>query len=108
MQRYGDKPSQPLELPGLGTDGEQLMLRAREWVAGHPDEWGYYMQLARLESIHAPASPNYLLQALRHRYHVSIANSLASALARIALEQDYKLRFRLAKSKVDGFTEAAL
>lgn len=108
MRYYGEKPSEQLELHGLGSDGEELMNKARKWVDEHPDEWGYYLQLARLESAHAPASPNYLLQALRHRYHISIANALAPALARIALEQDYKLRFRLAKSKVDGFTEAVL
>lgn len=54
------------------------------------------------------ASPNLMLQLMRNEFRVSVPNAYAAPLARIAMEQDSSIRFRLARSKVDGWTEAVL
>lgn len=99
-----------LDLPGINDDGAELMKEAREWrMRNHMGAWLDYMNIARrCCSGGQQASPNYVLQSLRNERKVSIPNSFAPCLARIAMEEDKNLTFRLAKSKVDGFCEVKL
>ena len=109
MIDYGEKPSNQLEMPGLGQDGQELMGEARKWAALHFEEFYWYKSHARAACVNGgKASPNFELQSMRYRFKVSIPNAYAPCLAQIAMEQDDKIAFRLAKSKVDGFTEAVL
>lgn len=84
MIDYGKPPSNQSELR-LGDSDEAEWAKAREWVEDHPDDLEWYIAFARE---HNGASPN--------------------ALARMAMERDPELRFKLAKSRFDGFTEAVL
>lgn len=106
MIDYGSEPSMQMELPGLGSDGEELMKEARHWAAVHYDEFQWFKREALRESMSGKPSPNFLLQSMRHRFKVSVKNAYAPCLARIAMEQDSRIKFRIAKSKVDGFTGA--
>ena len=97
------------DLPGLNDDGAELMEEARRWrSANHIPVWIYYKELARQLSKSGPVSPNYILQQVRHEFRISIPNSYAAPLARIAMEEDATIDFRLARSKVDGFCEVKL
>lgn len=112
MIDYGKPPGNQsqMQIPGFSDSGQELMEEARRWrSANHIPAWQYYMAAARkcCEG-GAEASPNWVLQSVRHEFKVSVRNALAAPLARIAMEEDPSLRFRLAKSKVDGFTEAVL
>lgn len=106
MIDYGVAPSNQSELPI--TDGFELMQEVREWVKDNPDAWELYLIIAKAECMFGEISPNYVIQILRHRHKVSVRNGYAPVLARIAMEQDDTIRFRLARSKVDGFCEVAL
>lgn len=106
MIDYGEKPSNQQQLSF--ADGFDLMQEVRQWVEDHPKEWAMYMNIAIMEGAYGEMSPNYAIQVLRHRHKVSIRNGYAPALARIAMEQSDKVRFRLARSKVDGFCEVRL
>lgn len=111
MIRYGDPPSNQsqLDLPGLSDWGQKTMEEARHWVAVHYDEFMWYKRLARgKNSQGSKASPNFCLQSMREHFRIEIPNAYAPCLARIAMEDDKRLEFRLAKSKVDGFTTARL
>ena len=111
MIDYGEKPSNQMQLdmPGYQDEGKELMDEARKWAALHFEEFMWYKAQARAASVNGgKASPNYLLQSMRHHFKVSIPNAYAPCLARIAMEQDKTIKFRLAKSKVDGFTGARL
>lgn len=111
MRDYGEPPSNQMAIPGLGTEGMELMREARTWAGRHYDEFQWYKRLAQEEcsaSKDGKASPNYCLQSMRRRFRVEIPNAYAPCLARIAMEQDGDIRFRLAKSKVDVYTTAAL
>ena len=111
MIDYGEKPSNQMQLdmPGYQDEGKELMDEARKWAALHFEEFMWYKAQARAASVNGgKASPNYLLQSMRHHFKVSIPNAYAPCLARIAMEQDKGIQFRLAKSKVDGFTGARL
>ena len=106
MIDYGEKPSNQRQFSF--AEGFDLMQEVRQWVKDHPTEWRWYMGIALTESAYGEMSPNYAIQVLRHRHKVSIRNSYAPALARIAMEQSDKVHFRLAKSKVDGFCEVKI
>lgn len=106
MIDYGDRPSNQTELPITG--GFDLMQEVRQWIADNPEAWEKYLMIARMESAFGDVSPNYAIQILRHRHKVSVRNGYAPVLARIAMEQDEYIRFRLARSKVDGFCEVKL
>lgn len=111
MINYGEDPSNQmeLELPGLTTADMELMRDARKWVMNHRFiEWEWYLDTARRESFDGKASPNYVLQAMHRKFRLEIPNAYAPALTRIAMEQDARIHFRLAKSKVDSFTKAKL
>ena len=110
MIRYGEEPSNQMAIPGLGLDGQELMEEARKWVMLHRfKEWEWYMAMARDESRDGgKASPNFCPQAMRRHFKCKIPNAYAPCLARIAMEQDKRISFRLAKSKVDGYTDARL
>lgn len=112
MRSYGPPPDNQmrLQMPGLGDDGMELMEDARRWMMTHRfKEWEWYMAFARAECAGGgKASPNFCLQAMRRHFKCEIPNAYAPALARIAMEQDSTITFRLAKSKVDGFTTARL
>lgn len=108
MIYYGEKPSNQNKI-ALGDDeGFLLMQEARQWVEDNPKGWELYLMIAKAESLFGEISPNYVIQILRHRHKVSVRNNYAPVLARIAMEQDDMIRFRLAKSKVDGFCEVKL
>lgn len=99
-----------LELPGFSDEGAELMQEARKWrAAHHVPEWQFYMRFAKREcSGGYKASPDYCLEAVRHKYHISIPNALAAPLSRIAMEENPELEFNVRASKVDGFTDALL
>lgn len=97
------EPSRQLQIKGIGTTGEMLMLKAKAWIDEHPEIWEWYKAQALKATKSGYASPNYLLQSMRHTYHVGVCNSIAAALARIAMEENPRICFRLHKSKTDGF-----
>lgn len=106
MIYYGEKPSNQTSLPI--TKEADFVQEIREWVKSNPDAWEYYMFIVKSECAFGDLSPNYPIQILRHRKKVSIRNGAAPILARLALEQDSSLKFRLAKSKYDAFFEVKL
>ena len=108
MIDYGEEPSNQSKLEIEDDDGFLLMREVRQWVEDNPKGWELYLMIAKAESMFGEISPNYAIQILRHRHKVSVRNGYAPVLARIAMEQDDGIRFRLAKSKVDGFCEVKL
>lgn len=105
----GRPASNQMQLDGLGCEGGELMDEARAWVGLHFSEWCWYKDLARRKSEGGgKASPNFCLQAMRDHFRVSVKNALAPCLARIAMEEDPSIRFRLARSVADGYTTARL
>lgn len=111
MRYYGEQPDNQMQLslPGLTDGGMELMQEARKWAARHYHEWQWYKDFARRESEGGKkASPNFCLQSMRRHFKCEIPNAYAPCFARIAMEQDERIKFRLAKSKVDGFTTARL
>lgn len=107
MIDYGEAPSNQCQLD-TNEKGAKLMRDARAWIEANPDAWEGYMIIAKSNSVGGKASPNYVLQTVRNSYRVSVRNALAPALARIAMEIDPSVNFRLAKSQADGFCEAVL
>lgn len=110
MIDYGKPASNQmaLELPGYSDEGQERMKEARRWVGMHFNEWAWFKDEALRDSENGYASVNYLLQAMRHKFKVSIKNAYAPCFARIAMEEDPRIKFRTAASKVDGFTSAKL
>lgn len=108
MIDYGEKPSNQNKMELEDDGGFLLMQEVRQWIEDNPKAWEIYMMIAKAESRFGEMSPNYAIQILRHRHKVSVRNGYAPVLARIAMEQDDMVRFRLAKSKVDGFCEVKL
>lgn len=111
MIDYGNEPQNQMQidLPGANDSGKELMDEARRWAALHFEEFMWYKTHARAACVNGgKASPNYELQSMRHRFKVSIPNAYAPCLARIAMEQDAQIAFRLARSNVDGFCEVRL
>lgn len=131
MIDYGNSPSNQsqMNLPGLGQGGQELMEKARAWADAHEDDFERYLRLARRQmarSSDGKASPNACKEQLRggfdvnysfggdgaltcdERRCISIPNAYAPALARVAVERDGSLDFRMAKSKCDGFTDATI
>lgn len=110
MIDYGEKPSNQMQmaLDGLSAEGQALMDEARRWADLHSEEFAWYKRHARETSAGAKASPNFELQSMRHHFKISVPNAYAPCLARIAMEQDANISFRLARSKVDGFCEVRL
>lgn len=106
MIDYGKAPSNQSAFPI--TDEAAFVMEMREWAKECPDIWDYYMLIAQTESAFGELSPNYALQILRHRKKVSIRNGAAPILARMAMEQNENVRFRLAASKYDPYFEVAL
>lgn len=107
MIDFGKEPSNQSQLD-TDEEGAKLMREAHEWIERNPVAWDSYLIIARANSVGGKVSPNYVIQTIRHTHRVSIRNSLAPALARIAMEVDSSINFRLAKSKTDGFCEAVL
>lgn len=110
MINYGKEPSAQLQLdlPGYTDGGAELMKEARDWVVRHWDEWNWYKNFAARECAGGNLiSPNFALQSMRNRFHISVKNDFAPCFARIAMEQNKAIKFRIAKSRVDGFTECA-
>ena len=106
MIDYGERPDNQSRLPLTAASTE--MLAAREWVKANPDAWEKYMLIAKSESYFGSLSPSYVVEILRHRHHVSIRSDWKPILARLAMEQDPEINFRLARSRFDGFCEAVL
>lgn len=117
----GPAPSNQSEL-GLGSKGDLNMQGARKWVSENKTHWERYLRLARYMSRgDEMPSPNFIRELTRHGFdvvpggiaqnvkrRVSVRNSFAPCLARIAMEQDPEIRFKLARSSADGFTDARL
>lgn len=109
MIDYGHEPSNQMQLDGLTDEGGELMREVRGWTREHITEFTWYKRMARTKCADGgKASPNFCLQAMRDHFRVSVPNAYAPALARIAMEEDPNIRFRVAKSMVDGFTTAVL
>lgn len=109
MIAHGKAPSNQgqLELPGM--DGLELMEAARKWAVSHISEWSWYKRFAFEQCKGgAKASPNFVLQSMRSQFHCEVRNALAPAFARIAMEEDPRIEFRLAKSKADGYAKVKL
>lgn len=106
MIYYGEKPSNQGVLPI--TPEWEFVKEVRQWAKDNPEAWEYYMTIVRTESKYGELSPAYPLQILRHRLRISIRNAASPILARMAMEEDDKVRFRLARSKYDGYFEVAL
>lgn len=104
----GKPASNQMQLDGLWCEGEEEMREARMWVGTHFSDWCRYKEIAREQSSEGYASPNFVLQSMRHRCRVSVKNALAPYLARIAMEEDPSIRFRTARSRADGFTTVQL
>ncbi|MCI8469322.1 MAG: hypothetical protein HFJ75_07565 [Eggerthellaceae bacterium] len=102
------EPSNQMQLPGCSMSGEELMREARAWADSHEDEFRWFCAEALRDSRRGYASADYLLQTMRRRYRVKVKNAYAPALARIAIEKDSRITFRLARSKVDGYCNAVL
>lgn len=101
----GKAPSRQTELPI--TEGYELVEEVSNWVRDNPIEWKRYISICLQEGAYGILSPNYVKEILRHRHRVSIRNSYAPVLARMAAElYPDKIRFRLARSKVDGFFDS--
>ena len=111
MINPGKEPSNQMamEFEGFTDEGLELMKEARKWAVSHISEWSWYKGFALSQCADGnEASPNFVLQSMRNRFHCEIKNGMAPALARIAMEEDPRIRFRLAKSKVDGFAKVKL
>lgn len=111
MIDYGDPPSDQmqLELEGFTDEGKRLYEGAWEWIKENPEAFSVYMKTARDKNREGqPASPNFCLQQMRDVKKKSVKNAFAAPFARIALELDGSLKFRLAKSKCDGFCKVKL
>lgn len=111
MIKYGEPPSNQLrlELAGTSDAGMELIKEARLWAGRNYKAWLCYKNIARKQCAQGKeASPNYCLQVMRNEMKISVKNSYAPAFARIAMEEDPSLKFRVAKSKVDGFTTVKL
>lgn len=104
MIDYGKAPSLQTELPI--TDGYDLVEEVRKWLKENPLIWEQYMNICIMEGKFGELSPNYVKEVLRHRHKVSIRNAYAPVLARMAMEENPRLSFRLARSKVDGFFDS--
>lgn len=108
---YAKPPSNQMQIQGLEDRGFELMKNARSWMMLHRfEEWQTYIAIAREESnnTHGKASPNLCLQLLRRECKLKIPNEYAAPLARICMEEHQDIKFRLGKSKTDGFCEVKL
>lgn len=119
----GPAPSNQSEL-ALGSKGDLNMQGARSWICSHPDDWARYKRLALYMSRgDEKPSPNFIRELTRHGFdvlpivggisqhpgrRVSVRNAYAPCLARIAMEEDGRIRFKLARSSADGFCEVEL
>ena len=111
MIECGKEPSNQMQLgfEGLSDEGYELMQEARRWAVSHISEWSWYKRFTLQQCADgSKASPNFVLQSMRNEFHCEVRNALAPAFARIAMEQDPRLKFRLAKSKADGFAKVKL
>lgn len=108
--KYGEPPSNQMQmaLPGLSDEGREVMDACRTWVGCHYAEFCWYMDESERRSKDGPVSPKLMVELMRDRFHVSIPNAFVPCFPRIAMERRKGLKFRLARSKVDGWTEATL
>lgn len=106
-EKYAKQPSPQMELPGLGSRGEQDMREAREWRECHEREWRLLCTKATWEAKYGSGrvSMRDLVGWLRIEHHVSVKNGLTPALARIMEAEEPMLRgcFTKSKSACDGF-----
>lgn len=113
MRRYGDAPENQmqLELPGINDIGRERWEAARAWKNLNFNEWCFYKRNALEEcqrSKDGKASPNVCLSDMRRRFRVEVPNAYAPAFARMAMAEDSRLDFRVAKSMFDPCAEVRL
>ncbi len=106
-ERYRPRPqSNQLELPGLGSKGERLMLEARQWVQDNPGVWDVMCLKALCLADHRGyVSANYLVNYARNELGACVKNGYAPAFARIIGERYPRIKdsFRRNASMTDGF-----
>lgn len=113
MISYGEHPENQcqLELPGVNDRAREIWDEVKKWKNLHISEWCFYKENAYHECSFASdgkASPNTCLSDVRRRYHVEIPNAWAPAMARMAMAEDDRLNFRMAKSMFDACAEIKL
>lgn len=111
MINYGDAPSNQMELvlPGINDVSHEVWEDIKKWVVLNYKEWSYYKDYAdKNRGQDGKASPNECLMAVRIKFHTSIPNAWAPALARLAKQQSPQLDFRLAKSMFDACAQVKL
>lgn len=109
MRNYGDKPSNQAKIGLEGDTDYEKVENVRQWIRDNPVEWFRYKEIVtQYNKIGHDISPNYALYTLRELYRVSIANGAAPILARLAKEEQPELKFRMAKSRFDGYIGAVL
>lgn len=106
MIDYGKAPSNQSAFPI--TDEAAFVQEMRQWARDDPEAWEAYLLICHNESIYGVLPPALPLQILRHHKKVSIRNGASPILARMAMEEDSTIRFRLAESKYDPYFEVAL
>lgn len=113
MIPYGSEPENQtqLELPGVNDRARKIWEEVRWWKNTHFTEWSFYKKNALEECSYASdgkASPNTCLSDVRRRFHVELPNAWAPAMARMAMEEDSQLKFRMAKSMFDACAQVKL
>lgn len=106
MIDYGQQPSNQLQFSLECTKEKKKYDAALKWIDDNPDMWAEFKRLAVEDS--APgsyASAKFIVETLRRKYKKSISNDITSCLARIAMEQDSRIRFNNKKSMFDGLVE---
>ena len=111
MINYGSAPDNQMQmqLEGLTDEGKKLMEEARTWAGRHYEEFLFFKRCGHVPmGSDEKASVGTAREMMRAKFKISFPNKLSAPLARIAMEEDPRCKFRVAKSKTDGFTTAVL
>lgn len=113
MIDYGPEPDNQmgLDVPGVDDTARERWEQAKAWKDSHFKEWTFYKRNAWNECCLAQdrkASPNTCLSDTRRKFRTSLPNAWAAALARMAMEEDPRLQFRMARSMFDPIAETKL
>lgn len=113
MRHYGESPDNQtqLEIPGVNDKAREIWDQVREWKLTHFSEWCFYKSNAQREcegSSDGKTSPNTCLSDMRRKFKCEIPNAWAPALARMAMAEDDRIKFRMAKSMFDACADIKL